>query len=111
MERDDGILGTRMREVKEDELKRCLADVLYTCVVKNLGDYNVSLTPSVYKFQLKRMCEAAPSEVPLLLEVPSGEARHVVMEHVHKVTRDLPQANLQTPMLLPKLGMAQVRNT
>lgn len=52
IERDDGILGTRMREVKEDELKRCLADVLYTCVVKNLGDYNVSLTPSVYKFQL-----------------------------------------------------------
>ena len=52
IEREDEILSARMREVKAQELRRHLEDVLYTCVVKRLGDHGLSLTPSVYKHQV-----------------------------------------------------------
>ena len=95
---------------KELELRRNLGDVLYTCVVKNLGDYDVSLTPSVYKYQLKKLSANAHIEVPLLLEIPTPEAKSVVIDHVRKVCRDLPNTvGHQTPILLPKRGAAQVR--
>lgn len=103
------LLTERMRTVKELELRRHLGDVLYTCVVKSLGDYEVSLTPSVYKYQLNKLSSNAHIEVPLLLEIPTDEARSVVIEHVRKVCRSLPKTvGHHTPILLPKRGAAQV---
>eukprot|EP00240_Pyramimonas_obovata_P003715 CAMPEP_0118932700 /NCGR_PEP_ID=MMETSP1169-20130426/10574_1 /TAXON_ID=36882 /ORGANISM="Pyramimonas obovata, Strain CCMP722" /LENGTH=350 /DNA_ID=CAMNT_0006875395 /DNA_START=120 /DNA_END=1169 /DNA_ORIENTATION=- len=105
----DELLAARMQCVKELELRRHLADILYTCVVKTLGDYDVSLTPSVYKYQLNKMSSKAHIEVPLLLEIPTAEARSVVIEHVRKVCHNLPKTvGHHTPILLPKRGAAQV---
>jgi hypothetical protein len=59
------------------------------------------------------LSDNAHLEVPLLLEVievPTAEARSIVIEHVRKVTESVPNTgDTQTPILLPKYGMAQVQ--
>ncbi|KAK3279337.1 hypothetical protein CYMTET_12772 [Cymbomonas tetramitiformis] len=102
------VLNRRMVEIKSAERQRTLEDIMYTSILSQVTEFGVPLIPSVTGEGLSQLYSTKFTDIQALLDVPFPEAKTVVVEHVRKVSTGLPKVSGDSPILLPKLGVAQV---
>nr|XP_012568974.1 UV-B-induced protein At3g17800, chloroplastic-like [Cicer arietinum] len=100
----------RIAELKEEECRKSIKDVMYLMIIFKLSDYEISLVPRISKSQCNGKLELLPYKEWQLQALHNPELLSVIMEHITMITNLRNESSKSTfqPMKVSKSWFAKM---